>query len=251
MNGQILQQKTTTSSTASSGKNLYLFGCLAALAIVALYLLDMSIPFAGGDTGAGGTLTAVEWFGLLQSNPVLGLRALGLMNIISLTFGIVLFFALYAIHKGTSRNFASYAFVIFLLGAAIYISNNGAIPMAVLSSKFAEAASTQRNLIAAAGEAVLARGEDFTPGSFLGFFFTEVGSFFISIVMLKGSVFTKTTAYAGILGSTLMAVFTVLATLVSAAFDAAMIIAMIGGLLSIAWYILTARRLFQLNRESI
>ncbi len=46
---------------------------------------------------------------------------------------------------------------------AVYIANNAAIPMQALSGKYAAAGTeTQRALYAAAGETILARGEDFT-----------------------------------------------------------------------------------------
>ena len=80
--------------------------------------------------------------------------------------------------------------------------------MLALSAKYAAATTeVQRNLLAAAGEAILARGEDFTPGAFTGFLLGELAIVAISFVMLRG------------------------------------------GLLSIAWYILTARRLFQLQSD--
>lgn len=251
MNEYILHQNTKAKSITSNGNSLYLFGCLAALGAVLLYLLDMSISFAGGDTGVGGLLTAVDWFSYIQTNPILGLRALGLMNVVSLTFGIVLFAALLAAHQKESKYYAAVAVIFFVVGAAVYISNNSAISMAVLSSKYAAAVNAdQRTLLAAAGEAALAQGEDFTPGSFTGFFFTEIASFIISTVMLKGRIFNKAAGITGILGSIFLAIFTVLATFVPAVFDAAMMLAMIGGLLSIAWYILTARRMFQLSKLS-
>jgi hypothetical protein len=100
-----------------------------------------------------------------------------------------------------------------------------------------------------AGEAVLARGEDFTPGSFIGFFFTEIAGLAISLVMLSGKVFSKSTAYSGIVGFALLSVFTVWATFIPVYYQVAMIFAMVGGLACLAWYILIAKRLFRLGRE--
>lgn len=66
---------------------------------------------------------------------------------------------------------------IYLVGIAIYASNNVAIPMALLSNNwYAAASEAQRSTLAAAGEAMLARGEDFTPGSLVGFHTENSGS---------------------------------------------------------------------------
>ena len=134
------------------------------------------------------------------------------------------------------------------MGATIYISNNAAIPMFVLSEKYAAAtADAQRTLIAAAGEAILARGADFAPGSFIGFFFTEITGFAFSLVMLRSRIFSTATAVVGILGFMLLSIFTIWATFIPAYFDLAMIVATAGGLSSVAWYILVSRRLLQLG----
>jgi hypothetical protein len=120
--------------------------------------------------------------------------------------------------------------------------------MLALSARY-QAATTdaQRSLLTAAGEAILARGEDFTPGAFMGFFFSEIAMVVIALVMLRGGIFGKTTAYAGILGSLFLTIFTIWTTFIPQFFEISMIFALIGGLLSMAWNILTARKLFQLE----
>ena len=75
----------------------------------------------------------------------------------------------------------------------------------------------------------------------------QVAGIVISIVMLRSKVFSKATAYAGILGFGLLLIFEICSSFVPA-LDLAMIFAMGGGLLSMAWYILVARRLFQLGQ---
>ncbi|MCG2821838.1 MAG: hypothetical protein L6371_08190, partial [Candidatus Atribacteria bacterium] len=100
----------------------------------------------------------------------------------------------------------------------------------------------------AAGKAMLVQAEDLTAGTFMGFFFTEVASIVMGMVMLRSKIFSKLTAFAGILGFGFLLVFNILAAFVPTIFDVAMIFAMSGGLLSMAWFILIARRLFQLGR---
>jgi hypothetical protein len=194
-------------------------------------------------------MTAVDWFELFQDNWFFGLRNLGLLpNILNLSLSIPIFLALYEAHKHTNKTYAALAIVLSFVGTAIYLSNNAAFPMLTLSAKYATATTdAQRTLLAAAGEAILARGEDFTPGAFIGFLFGELAIVIISLVMLRGGVFSKATAYAGLLGGLFLALFTIWSTFIPVFFEISMIVALNGGLLSIAWYVLTARKLFQIG----
>jgi hypothetical protein len=92
---------------------------------------------------------------------------------------------------------------------------------------------------------MLSVGESHTPGTFLGFFLSESAGIVISVVMLRSGIFSKATAYAGILGFGLLSIFEVFASFAVGAGGATMVFAMLGGLLSMAWYVLVARRLFQ------
>ncbi len=58
--------------------------------------------------------------------------------------------------------------------------------------------------------------------------------------MLRGRIFSRAAAYAGILGFSLLSIFTIWSTFVPVLFDVAMILALVGGLLSLAWYVLIA-----------
>lgn len=123
--------------------------------------------------------------------------------------------------------------------------------MLALSDRYAAASTdVERVQLAATGQAMLAQGADFTPGSFVGFFLTEVAGIVMGITMLRSRVFSRLTAWSGIAGSGLLFAFTAWVTFVPAAFRRAMVFAMGGGILSMAWHILTARRLFRLGRAS-
>ncbi|HLO30111.1 MAG TPA: hypothetical protein VK249_13290 [Anaerolineales bacterium] len=242
----------TSENVSSNWTNLYKLAGAAALLAVLVALTDIALTFFPAGAEQPGTMTAVDWFRLFQANWFFGLRNLGLLpNILTLVLLIPIFLALFAVHSQTYQAYAALAMILSLVGTAIYLSNNAAFPMLALSAKYAAATTdAQRTLFTAAGEAVLARGEDFTPGAFVGFLFGEVGILAISLVMLRGGIFGKATAYAGILGAVCLTLFTVWSTFIPVLFQVAMILALIGGLSSIAWYVLTARRLFQLSSHA-
>jgi hypothetical protein len=140
--------------------------------------------------------------------------------------------------------------IISFIGMAIYLANSAAIPMFVLSEKYAAAGTdAQRAMFAAAGEAVLARGEDFTPGSFLGLIFGGIAAIVMSFVMLRGGIFGKATAWVGMIGFTFLSVFTIWATFIPVLYDVAFyFFGMIGGLFALAWFALVALQCFKLGR---
>ncbi len=249
MSQAVLNPISQATESGTKWKSLYRFGAVCALTAIPVFLLDVIISFAGGDANPD-TMTAIDLFALFQGNWFLGLRMLGIFNILSLAVTMPLYFALYSLHRQTHKACAALAMMLYLTGAAVYISNNAAMPMLALSGKYTLAPTeAQRSLIAAAGEAIIAKGADFTPGSLIGFLFTEIVGMAFSFMMLRGGVFGKATAISGILGFASLTVFTVCLTFFPALFNTVMVIAVVGGLSNMVWYALTARRLIKLCRE--
>jgi hypothetical protein len=119
--------------------------------------------------------------------------------------------------------------------------------MLALSKQYAVATTdAQRATLEAAAQSLLSVGASHTPGTFLGFFLIEAAGVLISVAMLRGGIFSKTNAYAGIIGFSIMLVFEYFSSFVTGLSSVTMALAMLGGLSSMAWYILLARKLFQL-----
>ena len=73
----------------------------------------------------------------------------------------------------------------------------------------------------------------------------------MSVVMLRGKIFGKVSAYAGMFGFGMLLIFEFFSSFVAGLSTMTMILAMFGGLLSMAWYILIARKLFQLGQNLV
>jgi hypothetical protein len=87
--------------------------------------------------------------------------------------------------------------ILFFLGLAVYLASNRAFSMLSLSGQYANATTdAQRSLLITVGQAMLAEGQARAGILLIGFAFLV-----ISAVMLRGKVFSKVTAYAGILGN--------------------------------------------------
>jgi hypothetical protein len=234
-------------STSSGWTSLYKLGGWAALLIVLTALLEIVITFFPG--GYTTSETVIDWFTLLQDNWFLGLRNLGLLNIAMTALGIPMYFALYTAHRKVNQTFAALAMIVSFIGVTVFYATNRAFSMLALSSLYAAAATEiQRTILEAAGQAMLSVGQSHTPGTFLAFFLSEIAGILMGMVMLRGKVFSQATAFAGITGFGLLLVFEILSSFVPSSHDAVLILAMVGGLASMAWYILIARRLFQLGQ---
>jgi uncharacterized membrane protein len=229
-------------------KGLYRLAGAAAVTAALVYTLDVVLTFGGGNFKPG-ALAAVDWFTTVRATGFMALRDLGLLNVISLTVLIPVYLALYGAHRQSDRAWAALALALFSIGAAVYLADNAALPMLFLSHKYAAATTAaQRSLLAAAGEAILARGEDFVAGAFSGFILTELAGAAMSLVMLRGKVFGKAAAYAGLLAFVPLTIFTVWTTFIPVGMNVAMLVAMVGGISSLVWFILTATGFFRLGR---
>jgi hypothetical protein len=247
--------------SARSGLNrTYKVGSVAALLTVVVGLLDIIVSSAQPQRDVQpGKLEAADWFARFGESRLLTLRDLGLLNIVNTCLWALLHLAIYTAHRQGGRRgrgpgdlFGALGVTLSSFGALVYAANNKALPMLALSRRYA-AAGTDREMdekarLEVKGQAMLAKGEDFTPGSFPGFLFAEVGGICTGVAMLRGGVFSRLTGWLGITGSGLLLAFTSILTFAPGAFRRVMVLAMAGGILSMGWHILSARRLFDLGR---
>lgn len=246
---QTLQRDTPVHGEwAGSGwQTVCYLGAGAALLVVLIALAEILITFLpGGYTTAE---TVADWFTLLQNNPFLGLRNLGLLNIGLTALGIPLVFALYWVHRQTNPSIAALALILSMIGVAVFYATNRAFPMLDLSKQYAAAASqAERTMLEAAGQAMLAVGQSHTPGTFLAFFFSEIGGILMAVVMLRGKRFHWAAAFTGLIGYSFLLIFEVFSSFAPSSHDAILTLAMMGGLANMAWYILVALRLFKFGK---
>jgi hypothetical protein len=192
-------------------------------------------------------MAPAEWLVYVQQHPFLGLRTLGLFNMINMALTLPLYMALYRAHRASAPVLASLAWGCFLLGAAVYTANNRALAMLTLGGQYTVAAGAQKAALEAAAAALLAQAEDFTPGAFPGFFLSSTASLLVMAAMLRGKVFHKGLAWMGMVGTLTLLGFTASVTFAPRSFDAAMPFAMLGGLVMLGWNILVAVRLLRLG----
>jgi len=228
--------------TDSSWKALWLVGGITALLSIALAPAEVVISLVPGvEDISTRTVTVADWFALFQNHWFLGLRNLGLLNLVGAALLVPTILAIYSVLRRDSAAFAALAAVLFFVGIAVYLAGSRAFPMLSLSRRYVSATTdSQRSLLAAAGQAMLAEGE-----SRAGLLLIEFAFLITATVMSRSKVFSKATAYAGMLGSMLMMVLEIAFT---PPHGTGMVIAATGGLLMMAWFFLTGRKLLQLGR---
>lgn len=239
-----------TEIAEANWESLYTLGAVSALLAVLFGVLEIVLTFLpGGARVSPELLTVPLWFERFQANPLLELRNLGLVNIFLTTFGVLLSFALFAAHRKVNSGLAGLALTISSIGAAIFFATNRCFSMLSLSNRYAAATDdAHRAALVAAGEAMLAVGQSHTPGTFLAFALASLSGLFMTWVMLRGGVFSRVTASVGMVGFAFLLIFEICSDFVPVLFDTAMIFAIIGGIASMVWYIMVARRLFQLAK---
>ncbi len=236
-----------TNHNESQWKSIYVLGGIAAILSLIAVVLDIFIGSSMGGNLSELPQTAVDRFAQFQQNTWFGLYNLDLLNTVNQLISIPVFFALYSAHRKTNKPYALFSLIVFLIGTTVFVTNNSALSMLELSRKYSHAIEPQKTLLAAAGEAMLARGEHGSFGVFFSFLLPTLAALMMSLVMLQGKVFSKANSYVGIFGNALMAVYIVLVTFAPAVKNMAMAFAMPGGLLLVAWMVMLTIRFFQLG----
>jgi hypothetical protein len=146
--------------------------------------------------------TVIGYFTLFQNNKLVGLLDLDLLSLADYALMGLMFLALYVALRRTSQSWMTIAAALAFVGIAVYFASNTAFNMLSLSDQYAAATTdAQRSMLLAAGQAMLAiyQGTAFD----VSYVLVSVAPLIMSVVMLRSNVFSKATAYVGILANIL------------------------------------------------
>jgi len=233
-------------------KIIYKIGAVTTIIVLCGIILDIIVGNITGGNIAELPQTAIERFSQFKDNQLLGLYNLDLLNIINQIILIPSVFALYAAHRNTKNPSALLSLILFLVGTTIFITSNTALTMLDLSQKyFAASSEEQRMLLAAAGEAMLAKGSHGSLGVFIGFALPTFANVLMTCVMLKGNIFSHANSYIGIIGNSLMVIYVIMVTFIPSVEKMALVFAMPAGLLLMTWMIMFTIKLLKLSKIQI
>ena len=223
-------------SAESSWQWLYTVAGATALTMVVHIPLTMVIYIASPPPE-----TVIGFFTLFQNNRLLGLMGMDLGYLIVNVLAIPTYLAFYIALKRVSQSFMLIATTIGLVAVVALFAARPAFEMLHLSNQYAAATTeAQRATFLAAGEAMLAifNGTAFHLHYILG----SISLVIISVVMLRSDIFSKVTAYLGIVAS--MIGFGLYLPRIGIAVS---LLSVVGLWI---WYMLVARRFFLLGRAA-
>jgi hypothetical protein len=234
-------EESRVQAPESDWRLLYRIGGIVALIEVVATPIAILVYLLWPPPSFQPTTNAIlDWFSLYQRNAVRGLFDLDLLMMLMIVLGTLLTLALYVALRQASQTFAAIALALGLMGAAIYVPTNPAFSMLGLSNQYAAATSdAQRASIVAAGQAMMV---GYQSSAFnVSYIMMGISTLIIALVMLRSPLFSKGIAYVGI--------FTGVAMLIpSDAGTVGLIFAFASLVPMVIWYILVARRFFQLGK---
>lgn len=247
MNGDVVSAVDETQSADRAWRSTYILGAIAAILALSGTIADIVITSLPGWQASTVPTSVEGWFPQFQANPLLGLRNLDLLNVVISVIAVPMYVALYGVHRRASQGLAALALVVVTLGTSIFVAGNAALPMLHLSREFSLATTdSQRLELQGAAQAILATGAHGSMGAFAGFFLSGVGTLLMAVAMLEGGVFRRLASWTGIVGMSLLLAYVVGTAFALAPTGVLMIVAMPGGLIMVAWYVMVARKLFRL-----
>jgi len=215
-------------------------GGIAALVLIVYSLATIvQMMVLGGQPAS-----AAQAFDLLQRHRVVGLLRLDLPTVAVMPLYYLLFLGLFAALRKVDHANALLSTALAFAGVTLVLATPTALSMLPLSDKFAAATTdAMRAQLLAAGEAIMAADIWHSTGAILGGVLLQCGAVLISVVMLRGSVFSKATAWLGIVMHSLD-----LAHIVGGLFlpISGVILLAIAGPLYPVWFFLVGRRLLRL-----
>jgi hypothetical protein len=218
-------------------------GGVAALLLVVYSLATMvQMAVLGGQPA-----TAAEAFSLLQGNRAVGLLRLDLPTVLALPLYYLLFLGLFVALKREEPACAALATALAFVGVTLLLATPMGLSMLSLSDKHA-AATTEaaKNQLLAAGEAILATDMWHGTGAWVGGILVQTGAVLVSVAMLRTNVFSKVTAYVGVVTHGLDLVHIVVGPFAPVA---GVVVMAIAGPLYLVWFPLVGRRLLELGRS--
>ncbi len=256
----IKEQVTSTEAADSAWGELYEIGGYAALMALAVVLIEglivviiQDVWLHSGQFGASfgdQPSTVIGWFELFQSNRLIGLLDDAILDIAVVALLGPVFLALFAALRRTNQSWMVVATPLAFAGIAAYVATNTSLSLLYVSDQYAAATTeAQKSLLLAAGQATIAVGGGGLFWS-TGFILVAVAGLIVAAVMRRGKLFGIATAWVGILANGLFLVNYIASVFVSATSNVSTILVGCATILMFVWWILIARKLFQLGRNA-
>lgn len=225
-------------------KQVYKVGAWSALIVATLFTTELIFYIA---SAAPSLTDAVGWLLLFQRNRLLGLIDFGVLEFYGLILFVPMYWALYTSLKRGREGSLSIAAILAFSGVAVNLATSKLFALLTLSDLYAAPGmEAQRPQFLAAAQVALAQSaQGGIGGGVEGGVPLAVAGLIISIVLLRSTRPAKGTAFVGILANGIGLVMYIRAAAVTE--PAGSPFFGLFFLLSVTWFFLIARRLFQLG----
>jgi hypothetical protein len=218
-------------------KNLFKMAGIAAIVSILIIILGFVSYFIWPYSP--GTKSTESILLLLQSDPLGGLISLDLFLFLGNLFSILTFLALYISLRQVDEAIALIALAVGLVGVVLLIPSRPLVEMFSLSAKYAAATTeASKSQYLAAGEALLSLFDG--TGWFMNTLLGSISLLVSSLLMLRSKVYSRATAYTGIITNAAIACF-----FIPVVGKLLLFVSLFGYAL---WYFLLAKRFFELGR---
>jgi hypothetical protein len=222
------------------------WGGFAAFAML-LYTLGTLVQMAVIGMGAPSDPAAI--FAMLHAHKIEGLLRLDLPVVLAMPLYYVVFLGLFAALRRVDLSNAILSTSLAFVGTTLVLATPTALPMLRLSEMYAAPTSdAMKAQYLAAGEAVMAANIWHNTGAVVGAVLLQTGAVLICYVMLRGGVFSKATAWIGLIMHGLDLLHLLCGGLVP---KVGIILMALAGVLYPFWFFLVGRRLLQLAAKRV
>jgi hypothetical protein len=182
--------------TAPSGNGFKVIGAATCFGMALMYIIATFVYLPAMQRGPS-PISVMDWFQLLQTDPVAGLFYLGFADILIVILFAPTALALREALSHMNKTWATLATSLAFIGIAVYLATNASLAMLSLSSEHAAATTElEKSAIISAGHAIIgtARGS----GNATGLGLIGLASLIFSILMIRSNKLGKTCEWIGV-----------------------------------------------------
>lgn len=147
----------------------------------------------------------LDWFALFNNNWIIGLISFDFVYMLSMVASVFLYIALFFALYDKQKSLSLFAFIIGLIGLAIYFPSNTSIEMLSISGHYLNASTEyDKGLFIASGHTLLSiwKGTAYS----VYYVLNAIALILFFLAMIKDNKFRKSTSYIGLISGILMTV---------------------------------------------
>ncbi len=227
-------------------KTLYKIGGAAAILAAVLLLIEIIVFTIWPQQ-----TTAIAYFTLFRSNRLIGLLDFYLLEMLAYILFVPIFLAIYFAIRKNTESYMILGMTFAIIGIAIFLSTNNPFSLLSLSDQYwAATTEAQKSVLLSVGQTIIANTGQRAVGGFnMGFLLVSIAGLITSCVMLKSPIFSRLTAYVGIIAFVISLVDYLRIIFIPSVTIILLIIAVLSGILLLIWLFLVGRSLLKLSKN--